>query len=258
MKLKTAYSLIISLILTVGYLPTTTAVTDAELEALEKQIEQLESEEKKQAEAAEKKKADVEKKRLSELEKQRQEKLRFLEEEKNKLEQEKWKLEEARQTELDRKRQEKEAKQFALEEQKSKEEEAAKARVTIVFYRNQGYVGGGSTASIFHNSDNIGGLINETFFIYSSPPGTQTFTAEITGLGTFNVEKTFDFKPSQTYYISYNFTFDATLQLVPNIDGRAAIIGIKNVGKINPADVLNDYDESEAYKEPPTQQQTPL
>ena len=46
MKSKTAHSLIISLILTVGYLTSVTAVTDAELEALEKQIEQQEAEEK--------------------------------------------------------------------------------------------------------------------------------------------------------------------------------------------------------------------
>jgi len=86
-KLKTTHSLIIGLILTAGCLVPVQAVTDAELEALEKQIEQLEADEKKEAEAAEKKKADAaakriadqkrkanaeaEKKRTAELEKQR-------------------------------------------------------------------------------------------------------------------------------------------------------------------------------------------
>ena len=87
MKSKTTLVLFIGLVFTVSYLTPVNAVTDAELEALEKQLEQLESEEKKQAEAAEKRKADAEvqykaeqkrkanaeaeKKRLSELEKQR-------------------------------------------------------------------------------------------------------------------------------------------------------------------------------------------
>ena len=45
MKSKTILILFSSLILTVGYLTSVTAVTDAELEALEKQIEQQEAEE---------------------------------------------------------------------------------------------------------------------------------------------------------------------------------------------------------------------
>jgi hypothetical protein len=106
------------LILTVGHLTSVTAVTDAELEALEKQIEQLESKEIKQIEAAEKKKAEVEtkrkaeqkrkaeieieKKRLVELEKKR------LEEEQIRLEEDRRKLEEAQLAELERKRKEEE------------------------------------------------------------------------------------------------------------------------------------------------------
>ncbi len=62
MKPKTTRSLIICLILTVSYLTPVNAVTDAELEALEKQIEQLESDEGKQAEAEEKKKAEAKRK----------------------------------------------------------------------------------------------------------------------------------------------------------------------------------------------------
>jgi len=87
MKSKAIHSLIVCLILTAGHLTSVTAVTDAELEVLEKQIEQLETDEKKEAEAAEKKKVDAaakhkaeqkrkanaeaEKKRAAELEKQR-------------------------------------------------------------------------------------------------------------------------------------------------------------------------------------------
>ena len=105
MKSKIALILFSSLIITVGYLTSVTAVTDAELEALEKQIEQLESEEKRQAEAAEKKKteveakrivnqkrkanAEVEKKRLAKLEKQRiEEEERLIKESKKREEEE--------------------------------------------------------------------------------------------------------------------------------------------------------------------------
>jgi len=80
------------------------AVTDAELEALEKQIEQLETDEKNQAEVAEKKKAEAaakriadqkrkanaeaEKKRAAELEKQRMEEEKRLAKESKKREEE--------------------------------------------------------------------------------------------------------------------------------------------------------------------------
>jgi len=65
MKSKTVHSLIISLILMVGHITPVQAVTDAELEAIEKQIEQLEVEEKKtEAEAKQK----AEKKRKTETE----------------------------------------------------------------------------------------------------------------------------------------------------------------------------------------------
>ena len=109
MKSNTTHSLFVCMILMAGYLNPVTAVTDAELEALEKQIEQQEAEEKKKAEAEAKRKveqkrkaeAEVEKKRLVELEKQRQEEQRRL-------------------TELERKRQEEEAKKRAEEEKKEK------------------------------------------------------------------------------------------------------------------------------------------
>ena len=93
----------------VGHLSHVHAVTDAELEALEKQIEQQEAEEKRKQEAEEKRfaeaeakrKAEAEKqaeekrvkeiveKRLAEIEKQRQEEQRRLEGEKRKAEEEK-------------------------------------------------------------------------------------------------------------------------------------------------------------------------
>jgi len=47
MKTKIEHSLITILVLTAGYLSQVHAVTDAELESLEKQIEQLELDEKK-------------------------------------------------------------------------------------------------------------------------------------------------------------------------------------------------------------------
>jgi len=67
MKSKLTLILLSSLILTVGYPTSVTAVTDAELEALEKQLEQLESEEKQKAEAAAKRKGELEKQRLEEI-----------------------------------------------------------------------------------------------------------------------------------------------------------------------------------------------
>jgi chemotaxis protein histidine kinase CheA len=112
MKSKIAHSFIICLILTVGYFTQVQAVTDAELEALEKQIEQQEAEEKQQAETEAKRKADekrkaeaeAEKKRFVELEKQRQEEKRKKEAEKKRL------------TELEQQRLEQEARKKAEEE----------------------------------------------------------------------------------------------------------------------------------------------
>ena len=108
-------SLIVCLILTVGYLTSVIAVTDAELEALEKQIEQQEVEEKQQAEVKEKKKAETEAKQRAEA------KRKFEEETKRKAEAEaKRKAEDARLAELERQRQEDEAKKKAEEEKKEK------------------------------------------------------------------------------------------------------------------------------------------
>jgi len=115
MKSKTSHSLIISLILTVGYLTSVTAVTDAELEAIEKQIEQLEAEEKKtEAEAKQK----AEKKRKTETEAKKK---RLVESEKKRLEEEE-KNEAARLVELEHKRLEEEVKRKAEEQKQQKEE----------------------------------------------------------------------------------------------------------------------------------------
>ena len=119
MKSKTAHSLIISLILTVGYLSPVQAVTDAELEALEKQIEQQEMEEKKQAEAEAKRK--VEQKRKAEVEARKQEeaetKRNAVEEAKRKAAAE---AEKKRLAELERQRQKEEAKKRAKEKMNEK------------------------------------------------------------------------------------------------------------------------------------------
>jgi len=114
MKSKITHSLIISLILMVGYLTSVTAVTDAELEALEKQIAQEEAKEqqrkaaiKKQQQEATKRQAEkqaeakrekaAEQQRLADMEKQRQEQQFQLEAEKQ-----------LREAELERKQQEQE------------------------------------------------------------------------------------------------------------------------------------------------------
>ena len=71
----------------------------------------------------------------------------------------------------------------------------------------------------------------------------------------YKVEKTFEFNPGQTYYIQLEVNLaDLKLLLHSEAKGIAAIYGLDNTGKINPADVLSDYDESEAYKESATQQ----
>jgi 5'-3' exonuclease len=111
------------LVLTSSYLTSVHAVTEAELEALEKQIEQQEVDEKKKAEeeakkiAEENRKLKAEKKRLAEEKMKRkaeenkllaeQEKQR-LEEEQIRLEEEKRKLEETQLAELERRRKEEE------------------------------------------------------------------------------------------------------------------------------------------------------
>lgn len=68
MNFNTKHILFICFLLSVFSLTYVAAVTDAELEALEKQIKQLVSEEKKQAEAAEKKKVEAAAKRKAEIE----------------------------------------------------------------------------------------------------------------------------------------------------------------------------------------------
>lgn len=104
MKSNTTLYLIIGLIFSTVNLTSVFAVTDAELEALEKQLKQQESEEVKQAEA--KRRAELENQRLREVQKR-------LDEDKRQLVEERRKLEEARLAELERKRQEVEARKKA-------------------------------------------------------------------------------------------------------------------------------------------------
>jgi hypothetical protein len=74
MKLFNIHCLIFSLILSVVYFSPVGAVTEAELEALEKELEHQETKAKEQAEAEAKSKAalDAEKKRQLEIKRQRQ------------------------------------------------------------------------------------------------------------------------------------------------------------------------------------------
>jgi formylglycine-generating enzyme required for sulfatase activity len=69
-------SLIVCLILTVSYIASVQAVTDAELEALEKQIEQQEAEEKKEAEAKAKRKAEEKRKAKAEAKRKAEEEVK--------------------------------------------------------------------------------------------------------------------------------------------------------------------------------------
>jgi hypothetical protein len=122
-KSNTSLSVTLCLILTVTYPGFVQAVTDAELEALEKQIEQQEIDEKKQAEATEKKKAETEvkrkakEKRKAEVEAKRKQE----EEQKHKVEAEaKRKAEESRLSEIERQRQEDENRKKAKEEKRDK------------------------------------------------------------------------------------------------------------------------------------------
>lgn len=106
-------SLIACLILTVVYLSSAQAVTDAELEALEKQIEQQEADEIEQVEAKEKMKAEAEAKRKAEQKRKAEdeaEKKRLVELENQRQEEQK------RLAKLESKRQEEEAKKRAEEE----------------------------------------------------------------------------------------------------------------------------------------------
>lgn len=193
---------------------------------------------------------------MAALEKQRQEEERRLDEERRNLEVEKRKVEEAQLAELKRQRQEEEAKQLALEKQRRKAEEAAKAMVTIVVFRLSKFVGSLLNVPLLLNDTYIGTLTNGSFLIYATLPGKQTILPNSDYPGS-NIGETFEFEPGQTYYILTKLSLGnmtlltgtggtITLQHVTEVEGREAIKGLKNVGKINPADVLNDYDETEA------------
>lgn len=114
MNFNTKHILFICFLLSVFSLTYVAAVTDAELEALGKQIEQLEVEVKRKADAKQK----AEKKRNAETEAIKK---RLVESEKKRLEEEK-KSEAARLVELERKRLEEEMKRKAEEKKLKKEE----------------------------------------------------------------------------------------------------------------------------------------
>jgi len=111
MKSKTAYRLLVCLIITIGHVSIIHAVTDAELEALEKQLEQLESEESKLVDDEAKKKAEAEAKRRVEQKRKKE------------GEAKKQADEEERKAEDERLREEQEARARAEAEKKKKEEE---------------------------------------------------------------------------------------------------------------------------------------
>ena len=119
MKSISVHLLLFILFLVFGIPVSVSAVTDAELEALEKQIEQREQEMKKQAEAeAQKKKAEASRKREEELKRIEEAEARR-------------KAEEARLTGEERRRQEEEANKVAGEEAKKREEANRKAEEAI-------------------------------------------------------------------------------------------------------------------------------
>jgi len=121
MRSNKVHSLIACLILSVGYITSAQAVTDAELDALEKQIEQQEAEENQKAEveakrkAEEKRKAEVEAKKQEEAEAKRY----TVEKAKRKAVAE---AEKKRLAELERKQLEEDVKRKAEEEKRTKEE----------------------------------------------------------------------------------------------------------------------------------------
>lgn len=110
MKSKTTQRLIVCLILTTAHLTSVTAVTDAELEAIEKQIEQQEAVSDAELEAIEKQidQQEEEEKQSIELERRRLEQEQKKLAEQRRIEEEKRKAEEARLAELERQRVEKE------------------------------------------------------------------------------------------------------------------------------------------------------
>ena len=75
MKSNSALILFFSLILTSSYLTTVHAVTDAELEAIEKQIEQIEAEKKKKVDVEAKRKAEQKLKAIAEAKKEEEKKI---------------------------------------------------------------------------------------------------------------------------------------------------------------------------------------
>ncbi len=139
MKSKILFIIFSCLLLTVSYLAPVTAVTDAELEALEKQIEQQEAEEKQKSEIEKKKKIETEAKRKEEqkLKMEAKAKRKAEEEEKRKVDAgAKRKAEEARLVDIEQQRKADEAKKKVEEEAQKREE--AKREQFSQYMKNAG------------------------------------------------------------------------------------------------------------------------
>lgn len=173
MKSKTAHSLIICLILTVGHLANVQAVTDAELEDLEKQIEQQEAEEKKQVEAEEKKKVEIEAKRKAETE---AEKKRLIELEQRRKE------EELKRKELEEKKVRELEIQRLLEEERMRKEEDEKLRDEIE--KKEQYESHINKAAVYMDNENYNKAIEEYELLLKLFPGD-----DVANVGIKNAQK---------------------------------------------------------------------
>lgn len=120
MKIKPRNIFILCLFLYLPDLVPVNAVTDAELEALEKQIEQQEAERKREVEEEAKRKAEAEARQLAEEQRRKAEKEKRSAEIEQQKEEEKRKAEEASLAELKRLRQEQETKERAEKEKQKK------------------------------------------------------------------------------------------------------------------------------------------
>jgi hypothetical protein len=107
------------------------------------------------------------------------------------------------------------------------------------------------------NENNIASMPNGSFQVLYTTPGSNSFSTD-SGYPGYDIDRSFDFEPSQIYYIKIGVGFSFTIELISNTEGRESIKGLKNVGKIHPADVLDDYDESEAFKEQESIKEVPL
>jgi tetratricopeptide (TPR) repeat protein len=164
MKIKTVHSFIIFLILPIGYLTSVAAVTDEEIEALEKQIEQQEVEEKKQVEAEKIKIIEAEAKRKAEIKR----KVEYEAEKKRDVEIEKQRQEEYRKNEADKKR------IAELERQREKEE-----RIRAEIEKKAQYDNHINKAEIYVENEDYNEAIQEYELLLKSFPDDVVAIKEI-------------------------------------------------------------------------------